>query len=123
MLPGPTGIFFPPGDFELSVAAERNHILAAWSAMPVFHVASGRTVKFGAVDRKQLGYLGGTAGCELQFHFFGMCLIVRACEEPGHEYGFVCLSQHHAILGEVRADGRNGYVSYDCTGREREHKP
>jgi hypothetical protein len=102
--PRPDGDFLSSRNFDLSPAAQRNHVLAAWCTMPIVNTATRRPMELGAGDLRHLADLGRAAVAELQFYFFGMRLIVRACVEPSHEYGFVCLSHNHARLGEVRTD-------------------
>src|ERR1700730_8884343 len=103
-VPRPNGDLFSSRNFDLSPAAQRDHVLSAWGAMPIVNTATCRPMELGACDRHHLRDLRRTAGGELQFDFFGMRLIVRTCVEPSHEYGLVCLSHNHARLGAPRAD-------------------
>jgi hypothetical protein len=103
-VPRPDGDLFSSRNFDLSPAAQRDHVLAAWGAMPIVNTTTGRPMELGPGDLHHLGNLSGVAGGELQFYFFGMRLIVWTREDPGHEYSLVCLSHYHTRLAEVRAD-------------------
>src|ERR1700674_3182230 len=103
-VPRPYGDLFSSRNFKLSPAAQCDHVLAAWGAMPIVDTTTRRPMEFGPGDLHHLGNLSRAAGGELQFYFFGMRLIVWTREEPGHEYRLVCLSKYHTRFGEARAD-------------------
>jgi hypothetical protein len=100
----PDGDLSASRNFDLSPAAQRDHVLAAWGAMPIVNTTTRRPMEFGPSDLHHLGNLSRAARGELQFYFFGMRLIVWTRVEPSHERKLVCLSHNHARLGEVRAD-------------------
>jgi len=91
-------------NFDLSPAAQRDHILAAWGSMPVLDTTARRSMKLSSGNLRHPGDLSRAAWCELQFYLFGMRLIIWTRVESSHEYRLVCLSHNHARLGEVRAD-------------------
>src|SRR5712692_7193425 len=83
-------------NLQLSAAAERDHILATWTAMVIGDATSRRPMDLSASDGLQLGDLGSWAACaELDLHLFGVSLAVRACVEPSHEHGFSGLCDNH----------------------------
>jgi len=100
----PDGDLSASRNFDLSPAAQRDHVLAAWGAMPIVNTTTRRPMEFGPSDLHHLGNLSRAARGELQFYFFGMRLIVWTRVEASHERKLVCLSHNHARLGEVRAD-------------------
>ena len=86
-VPRPDGNLFPSRNFDLSPAAQRDHMSAAWGAMPIVNTTTRRSMERGPSDLQHLGDFSRAAGSELQFCFFGMRLIVRTRVEPCHEYG------------------------------------
>jgi hypothetical protein len=103
-VPRPDRDLFSTGNFDLSPAAQRDHVLAAWGAMPIVNTTTRQPMELGPGDLHHLENLSRAARGELQFYFFGMRLIVWTRVDASHECRLVCLSQNHARLGEVRAN-------------------
>ncbi len=121
-VPRPHGYLFPSRNFDLSMAAQRDHVLPARRTMPIVHAPARCPMELGAHDRHHFGDLRGIAGSELQFDLFGMRLIVRTRVEVSDHQRLVSLSENYIRFAEVRTDRRNAEVSHDCSGRERAQK-
>src|ERR1700687_4519229 len=86
-------------NLELPSAAKRDYILTTWTAMPIGDATGCRPMDLSASDRLHLGYLATWAACgELELHFFGVSLTVRACIEPSDERRFSCLRDNQITL-------------------------
>ena len=75
-VPRLNGDLFPSLNFELSPAAQRNHVPATWATMPIGNVAGRSPMEFGPCDLHHLEGLTGTSACELHLYLFGVRLIV-----------------------------------------------
>src|SRR5712691_10422885 len=71
-IPRPDGDLFPSRNFELSPAAQRDHVLAAWGPMPIGKVTTRRPMELGPGDLHHLEDLSRVTRVELQFYFVGM---------------------------------------------------
>jgi len=91
-------------NFNLSSAAERDHVLAAWAYVPIGDRAGRSPAELGPGDWHHFENLTRVPVPELHLYLFGMRLLVRTRIEPSHEYGFVSLSVNHAMRSESRAD-------------------
>src|SRR6202011_4038902 len=63
-VPRPHGDLLASRNFDLSVAAQRNHVLPTWGAMPIVNTATRRPMEFGPGDLHHLGDFSGVAGSE-----------------------------------------------------------
>jgi hypothetical protein len=95
-MPGFDVDLFASGDFNLSPAAERDHVLAAWSGVPIGNRTGQSTMKLGSSNREHLEHIAS----ELRFDLFGVSLIVWAGVQTSHCHRFVGLSEHHAMPSE-----------------------
>jgi hypothetical protein len=121
-VPRPHGNLFPSRYFDLSMAAQRDHVLPTRRTMPIVYAPARCPMELGARDRHHFGNLRGIAGSELQFDLFGMRLIVRTRVEVSDYQRLVSLSENYISFAQVRTDRSNAKVSHDCSGRERAQK-
>src|SRR6266436_6017184 len=70
------GDLFSSLNFELSPAAERDHVPATWATMPIGNVAGRSPMEFGPCDLHHLESLTRTSARELHLYLFGVRLIV-----------------------------------------------
>lgn len=75
-VPGPNGDLFSSRDFDLSLTAQRDHVLTTWGAMPIGNTTGRTPMELGRGDLLHLGDLVRGPSLELHFHLFGMRLIV-----------------------------------------------
>jgi len=90
------GDLFASCDFDLSPAAESDHVLAAWSGVPIGNRTGQSTMKLGSSNREHLEDIAS----ELHFDLFGVRLVIWASVQTSHHHWFASLSQHHAVPGE-----------------------
>src|SRR5207249_1239529 len=86
------GDLFTTRHFELAVAAQRNHVLAARRSMPVAHSTCRCTVQFGSRCRYHFEDVVTIAWGKLGLNLFGMRLPVRPSIEVRYDHTFVFLN-------------------------------
>ena len=94
-MPGLDGDLFALRDFDLPPAAERDHVLAAWSSVPIGNRTGQSTMKLGSSDWEHLEDIAS----ELHLDLFGVRLTIWAGVETSHHHRFAVLSKHH-VPGE-----------------------
>jgi len=103
-MPRLQGNLFSSCNFNLSPAAECDHVLATRRSVPIGKTARRTAAKLGPGDLRHLEGIVRLPRRKLQLYLFGVSLIVRPRVEPRHEDGFVGLSSHYAMLCGLRAD-------------------
>jgi len=92
------GDLFSARHLKLSPAAERNHVLAARSSMPIANPTGRRAMELPSGD-PHLEDIIGIAWREFGLYFLGVRLAIRPGVEPSEENGFAFLSSARIASG------------------------
>src|SRR5215467_3188075 len=94
-IPGSDADLFPSRYFQLCLAAKRNHVLAAWSGVPILDRAGLSAMQLRSGNAHQFRHLVWVAYREFSFDFFSVRLAIRPRVEPHHHDRLVLLNPTH----------------------------